>query len=472
MAMARTAVGPRMRVVRVLYERHAMWGKCCIRADCRFLLVAALLSSPVYAAEWSVEKNIQFGIVHNNSKDLSEPGTQQTTTVGQVKPTLSLTGRGNKTDVLLLTELDFLKSDFADEQTVVPRLYGTIESTLVDRTLFVDSNLSLDKVVVSSDSAISDSLRLDEESSITASFNVNPRLELELADAADLRVRYGFNAYNASSEALKDSQSNRIDVNVDSKVSRTGYQVGTTATLENTEFSEGDPLRQRSVSLNTSKQWGLNWRLNAAVGREWNEIPDQSNVDMSSLPTMTEQSNTWDLGIRWNSGPRTSLMAGYGGGAFGGRPSLEIVHRSRRSTYSLTWSRGLSRFNVTSPDIAVAVSAEDSPAEQSTEFPGSTAPGPELAVEDTAITVSEQVRAAYLLRGRVSSLSIESIYTLRDFRFQSEKNSASSLLFRSALERRVSSNTTVRIFYEHARDTAESNLREHRIGLTLRLSIR
>ncbi len=449
-------------------KRAELTRLCVLQLCC--LVFAMFSSRPLMAAEWSVEKSLELGIVHRNSMGFSENGSQNIT-VGQVKPSLLLTGRGNKANLLLLTELGYMRSDIEGDQELLPRLYGTLDSTIIDHTLFLDSNITVDTVIVSSGNDAIDSLSLDKEISKTAKVSLNPRLEFEIAEVADLRINYGFNDYSASSDKLLDSRSNSIKIELDSKVSSTGYQVGATANVDNTDFADGNSLKQRNILTKAGKRLGKYWQLNASIGSEWNDVPDQSTLEGAGLAVTKEQATIWDVGLKWIPGRRTSIFAGYGERSYGRSPSLEIVHQTRRSTYSLIWSRDLTRSNVGIFNSVDAISTVESDSEASDVLAG-LAGGPALFVEDTTIAISEQVRAAYHLRGRVSSLSIESIYLKQESRFQTDTFSSSNVLLRGSLERRIGYDKSVKFTYEHARGISESQVREDRIGISMNLKIR
>ena len=428
-------------------------------------IFASTCVNQALAVEWRVKSALDLGLVQTDNANLAEPGMEQGATVRQIRPSISLFGRGNRSDLFILSELDYFKSSASEDHTVYPKVYGSLNSTIVDRKLFLNSSILVNRVLVSTDAGPIDSLDLGGVFSTTTNINVVPRLELDLGRSTELQLQYGLNTYIASDDQLSDSNGNSVSAELNYDAPSGGYSLGASTGLSRTDFEFGEPLQQRNAAATIGKVLGSDLQFDATVGKEWNQIPDQAGDTASSSTTITESSAIWDVALTWNPGARTSLIAGYGKRTFGERPRLELTHRSRRSDVSLNWSRGITRFNVTLPNGTFVDFPDDSELADIDDVLS-------VALVDTRISVEEQIQAVYQLRGRKSRLRLESTYTQREFQFQTETAKSSNLTLRSIVVRQLGRKMSLRLSFEHLRGKSLTRYRENRIGVALSLDIR
>jgi len=462
--------------------------RSCLIVALQFTVVCATVSlaNRAIAANWSTEEKLRIGVVHtDNARRVQQ--NPENATVLQVTPTFSLMGQGNKAAALLRASVDYISSSGAKEVEVSPSLNGQFGASIIDRSLFVDSNILVKRVVVSQDSTSSNSLDIDQKSANTLTLNLTPRWEAGLGDSLNLLLSYGFNSFSASDDALLDSRSHRVNLTLEHGTPINNLALSSNFLAQRTDFEIGESLLERRMEIKAEQQLTATLNVDLSLGREWLEAPDQTpstdaEPQTEEFPTLgfresliKQQNNTWDVGLTWRPQARTSLRASYGKRVFGTRPQLQLMHRMKRSDLSLSWSRdirpGVVLTNTTgnadsNSDTLIGI-GDDSGIDVGT---GSDSDDTSVGVTttDSRVTVDERIAAAFTLAGRVSNLRLESVYTEREDQFNTIRTTVRQMIFSAEMQRRLSRSVTGSVSYDHLRDRGLGAVRENRLGLALK----
>ncbi len=431
----------------------------------------ALINGPVMSAEWNLNKKLTFGLLHTDSLVYAEPDEQQRTVTGQVVPTLSLLRRGAYSNLLLLSEIEYLKSDEEGVESLRPRLFSSLETTIKENRLFLDADVELRQEYANFGSAILEPLSQGTELRTRYNLNIDPRIALDLGQFTDLQLVYEFNAFGTTDSEIGDSLTNGATLSFDHDRADRGYNAGTSFTLNRSDISGSEPLIQKNVVSSVGLDVGQAWKVSGSVGREWNQIPILADSASSAPEVDTESGAIWDVGIQWNPVARTAFFAGYGKRFYGVRPLLEITHRMRRSNISLNWTRNLTRTRATLTSFDLLNNSDL----QEETFLGSlpqdsvALPEPEIIVNEFA--VEEQFRAKYYLRGRISSLRLEALYARRELKFQKNSATESRVSLRTSFSRQLGKRTSVSLSYQRTEGKSESRYYENRVRVTFSVEI-
>lgn len=445
------------------------------------LIVAVLLfileglsSTPARAASWSSEKRLTFGVSHTtstSSTDSPESDTKNASTVAKIEPQFALYGQGRHTEIVLLGEAELLGSDSYDEAEFSPRLYGAFDSKLLRNALTLNGSAQVRHESNATSNSSIDSVDPDGESYTNYTANITPNLELSLTNNFAFKLRYGLGAFTSESDQVADSVTNALEMQLDYGDVQQALQFGIAASVNRTDFSTSDVLQQREMSFTAGKQIMRDLSLTASVGRAWSEIPVDAGLPTDTQSNTIEEDTTWNVAITWKPLSRSSFVAAYGENQFGQLPSLRFRHQTRRSTYTLSWSRGLTRSQARLTNL--------SPIEFSNNQIGDTENSvvdtitePVIEVTDNRISILEQISASYGLRGRVSGLILNALLTDREFRFASSSTTEKSLSIRSVLTRQLGRRTSIGFSYERNQDLLNSGISDDTLGAEITMEFR
>jgi len=232
-------------------------------------------------------------------------------------------------------------------------------------------------------------------------------------------------------------------------------------------------LLRSTVLARTGRQINNKLALEASVGAEANQTESDGSDNTDGLVESDIPSNTviWDLGLRWQPGPRTGLTASIGQRSFGERPSLQLHHERRRVALRVAWAREYTR---TDPELL----ATDTLADLSTlENPGNTTLTDGTVAEFSDLLVLDnRLQASFSLRGRVTTLMFSGVYSEREA-LQSGQLSSRARLLDVTLERQLSSGLTASLSLSRAVESdlstaiaRSTQVTENRVALWLRYS--
>ncbi len=433
-------------------------------------LPMASAMTPANAAQWNLDRRLIVGVLHSDNPDQLDDESKRGETVGQLKPTLSLFRRGKRSDLLLLSELEYLRSDSDDEDALRPRVFSSLASTVVENRLFFDTSVEVARASTGAGNVVFDSLNLNGEQDTTYDVKVGPRAEVELNPLTDLSLDYTFNAFVAEGDEIRDSTTSQAALDIRHDRSDRGYELGSTLSYEHSDIDDQEPLVERYAATSASVALSSFWQAEGTLGREWTQVPLQTAA-AGEPETFEENGTVWDVGLTWKPTARTSLSAGYGRRFYGERPRVELTHSTRHARFSLSWSRDLSRSRAVLADPDFPVVSGDPSGSLAGGSTDEALSSPRLERVVNEIAVEEQVRADYRLLGRVSELRLEALYTRQDLEFQSADTNAYDFSVRTSLTRRLGKITSVTASYQHTNGDSESRFHENRVRLALTLDL-
>lgn len=169
-------------------------------------------------------------------------------------------------------------------------------------------------------------------------YSVSPILSHRLGTFAKFKLKYSFDQKFNSEDSVADTTRHTASLDLD-KTTNSDFSLG--LSLQHTELDteeRPDGARARTSELQSalvSAGYQINhrWQINGNAGVDSNTYSSNSRRD--------QDGPRWDLGLRWSPTPRTEVALGSGSRYFGKTPRLNISHKRRQSTFTLSYGTSI-----------------------------------------------------------------------------------------------------------------------------------
>lgn len=297
------------------------------------------------AAQWSITPALTLSETYTNNVNVGGAGVAEDEFVTQISPSISLSGKGrNLTLDLSYNMQNLLYAKNSDRNTTYHQLKANALATLVDDALFVDMSSSVSQQAISlRDRAPSDNLSISNNRTDVITFHMSPYLRHAFGDVATTELRYGYDkvAYN---DTGFESESNSYSAKINSGATFNTFPWGLGYT--SSQLNSGTKLEMYTANLRYVASRKLTFT--AAGGYENNEY---ETTRFQQQPSGA----FWNAGLIWNLSSRTSLQGGYGKRFFGNNYSLNVNHRTRRSTWLVSYVESVTTLNLMRPESRVFI---------------------------------------------------------------------------------------------------------------------
>ncbi|WP_019025613.1 MULTISPECIES: TIGR03016 family PEP-CTERM system-associated outer membrane protein [unclassified Thioalkalivibrio] len=321
--------------VRAAYRREAPARNG--RAIC---LVAVLgggtlaLPASGLATEWDFTPRVTVGVEATDNVRLAPRGQEDADLIGHARPGFTLRRDGVRNDTRVDYQLNHrthLSESSEDRTTHMLRARNQTE--VIEDTFFVDVTASrreqatslLDPVGIGGSTPRSN---IEE----TSYYSVSPNLQNEFGTFArqDIRYTYDERHYHRSNRA--SSTGNRAEYTLDSgpTFDRVFWQLA--GFYDRLKYEDGLEGEFSEISATLGYNIGRTLRVFGVVGEEFNDYETLRDENDGSF---------WEVGVGWTPTPVTSVEARYGERFFGTTRALSATHRSRRASYSVSYTEGI-----------------------------------------------------------------------------------------------------------------------------------
>ncbi len=322
--------------VRVTHRREAP-----VRNGRAICLIAVLgggtlaLPASGLATEWDFTPRVTVGVEATDNVRLAPRGQEDADLIGHARPGFTLRRDGVRNDTRVDYQLNHrthLSESSEDRTTHMLRARNQTE--VIEDTFFVDVTASrreqatslLDPVGIGGSTPRSN---IEE----TSYYSVSPNLQNEFGTFArqDIRYTYDERHYHRSNRA--SSTGNRAEYTLDSgpTFDRVFWQLA--GFYDRLKYEDGLEGEFSEISATLGYNIGRTLRVFGVVGEEFNDYETLRDDDDGSF---------WEVGVGWTPTPVTSVEARYGERFFGTTRALSATHRSRRASYGVSYSEGIS----------------------------------------------------------------------------------------------------------------------------------
>jgi uncharacterized protein (PEP-CTERM system associated) len=301
-------------------------------------IMSVVLVFDVTAAEWERKASLSVGETYTDNVELEE-NNEDSKLITIVRPTISLTGRGSRANLALTAAFEF--NDLGgDTDPFNPRIRADADAELVEDFFFIDADLSSNQSTIDPFSSTGGS-QLNDNDNVTTTYNysVSPYIVRHFGQTADFQLRYTYDDQINRGDELSDSVRESVLATLQSGKDFSRISWTLTGDYQETEFDDNDSTGQDGNNEKLSGDIKLGYQLNrklqfnGTVGKEWNNYQTFDDDDTDE--------KFWDVGILWEPSKRTSFDVGYGERFFSSTPRFKFSHKTRRTTFSSSYSRSL-----------------------------------------------------------------------------------------------------------------------------------
>lgn len=418
-----------------------------------FCLSALLASSPAWAADWSVSRQLttRGTYTDNLNLDATDATDAKSGFFVDLAPGLVVTGTGRRLNLNLAYSpqlIHYLSSSDNDELN--HRLQANAQSELYRDHLFLDLSATarqelIDPLGPSGGDATSPTGNLQT----TYTYSISPSYKNRFGRQAVLNVSVAHDGV-LYSEQGDDSPGFSSQIGLSSGPAFGALNWGISAQNERLEFEESAATSFGNVDGSLGYRFNGRWRIDTSAGYE--------NNDYSSL-NETSGANLQASGT-WTPTRRTSFKLGIGQRYFGWTPTLDFSHRSKRSVWTASYTRDVSsaRNDRRQSDVFAFEDAFGEPIVPATGDTVTVRPGE--ATPTSATYVSNNFQAGYTLQTRRSTLGTSLRYVLREYEglTQDEETAGASLFWSRRLTTLTSGNMALSWDRSERRNTADADL--------------
>lgn len=316
------------------------------------LIGGPLLTEGLLAAEWQREAGISLGAYYSDNICLSDDEDElKGRGAATVTPNVRITGQGARANLSLDGSLRYnsladsnlncstgQSAQLTNRESVIPSLRYRGDLELIEDWLTLESDASATTNSIDP-FAPGDPDRFDgrDNINITYQYGAGATIQRRLFDSADMRLHYYHNEQQNGASVLGDSSEDRgeFDLGTERGNNRLSVGIGGRYSRITYEGNERRPAFDNTLSsaeVRAALQLSTSWQINGLVGEEWNEFT-------SARPDI--DGSYWDAGLRWAPNDRVEVNIGTGERFFGTTPRASIRYRHKRSEVTVDYSRSL-----------------------------------------------------------------------------------------------------------------------------------
>ena len=298
------------------------------------LSFALVLPPPAQAGDWTVTPRLSIKETYSDNVNLAPSGDKDEDFVTTVNTGLSAAGEGGRVKLDLhynLQKVVHHKVSGEDSLNHQLRAAGTAE--LVKRIVFVDVTGSASQRNVDNRGRLAtDNISVTDNTTDVFTYSVSPYFVHRFGNYADSLVRTTFDSVdNGDAGGNSTSRSTSAQLSSGSVFSRMPWSLSYSKQRINNDEASSSEFGSATGSV--SYVLNRKFRVNYSLGKDFNEF-DTSQSESDGF--------RWNAGFTWTPTPRTSLTAGYGSRFFGSNYNFNLSHRSRKTTWTASYSEDTS----------------------------------------------------------------------------------------------------------------------------------
>ncbi|MEN6587992.1 MAG: TIGR03016 family PEP-CTERM system-associated outer membrane protein [Sulfuricella sp.] len=305
-------------------------------AACSAAAAMLLLPAHSIAAEWTITPSLDLKETYSDNITLASRGHEQNDLVTQITPGISLTGTGPRLKVkarYAMQNLFYLED--SRRNAINHMLSANANTELIEDLFFMDGQaaISQQNTTLSGQQA-TDNTNVTGNRTEVRTYSLSPYLRHRFSTVASSELRYTHSAISTDLGALSNSQTDRVNLalNSGSSFKTLGWGLNYSKqkiTYDNTSNILVQNLNNETFSGNLRYMLTPRFGLTATGGYEKNDY-----ISIGAKP----EGSFWSGGFSWAPNSLTSIDASAGKRFFGDTYSLAAKHRTRLTTWSLAYS--------------------------------------------------------------------------------------------------------------------------------------
>jgi len=397
--------------------------RCLIKGA--LVLIVLLMTSISFAAKWTNSSGVTVNAVHTDNVGLDESG-EESDLIFTIAPRWSIKGEGAGATFEMIGSSE-LKDVGGSRQANNLKYQTNADVELIERIFFIDatataSQNAIDPLSKSSNDNISGSANTsnntDDNSNTTTTYSVNvsPYIKGRLKRFADFEARYTYSHVTSDEIDDGDTSSGQLVVSLDSGTQFGKLTWGVNGSKRTTKTESGSSTDNTSFDVNLGYQINRGWKVTGLLGRESTDYTSDGD----------NAGGKWELGVVWTPSPRTSLDVGFGSRFSGSSGHLDFSHRSRRSVITASYSQEITDSHglLAGQEVYGSEDPFGDPIDPVTGDPITTVDGTFLRnINDNDQFLNDRFSMSYTLKGKRTTLSVDSSYTKQTSQDASENSS-------------------------------------------------
>lgn len=300
-------------------------------------------SAHVTAANWQITPRLSVTETYSDNIRLAPKGQEQQSFVTDISPSISVKRTGARFKLSLdytLQNLFYTGDVGSSSNNTNHTLAATAETELIEGAVFVDSRASItnQNVSITGPQAF-DNINDTRNRTEVKTFAISPYWLHSFGSFGSSEVRYTYDVVDYDSSAIARSTGNKLNIRFNSGPQFNNLQWGLNYAAEKIDYSDSQAV---SLSQDTDSQIftaNARYRLNSKFS-----LVGYGGYENYNYPTVGADPSGlwWRVGGAWSPTSRTSLEATVGRRFFGTTYGLNFRHRTRRTTWSLSYAEDVS----------------------------------------------------------------------------------------------------------------------------------
>lgn len=305
--------------------------------------VAVVASTNAYSADWRFRSSVAAKETYTDNVRLAPRGSEQSDWITELTPSVGVSARGARLQLsadYAFTYKAYANNDQANGHTNALRSNALLD--VWDRKFFLQGAASVAQQNISTLGALSTSTsNINANQTEVRQATLSPYWVSRLGSIANIRAQLTLSRAESdgAAQALSsDTQGTQITLSSGSAFSDLGWTVAYSS--NQTESTSGQFSKRESENYTATLRYRIWPSLTAlaTTGRDHNSFNNARGATGGTFYT---------LGFDWAPSPRTRVNAQLGERYFGKTASLDASHRTRLTTWQVTYSEQI----VTTPGL-------------------------------------------------------------------------------------------------------------------------
>ena len=301
------------------------------------LAVLALLAAqaaPALAAEWRFTPELTVRETYSDNISLAPSGSEQSGFVTEIAPGFSLTGQGRRSQFQATYQARSVNYSNNDRGSNIQHyLNASGRAELLDDFLFIDgaANVGNFSTTPFGPQAL-DSTYATSNRSQVRTYTISPYARKRYGSFAQGELRYTHQGVSSDTGGFANYSSDRVNANVASGESFRTLGWDITGSRQQSRYSALDSVS--SDYINGTLRYKLTDQFTLTGSGGYERYTYQTIGDAPS-------GASWAVGFDWKPSERTRLAATAGQRFYGNAYSLNGSHRSRYTTWNLSYNEDI-----------------------------------------------------------------------------------------------------------------------------------
>ena len=306
-----------------------------------------MLANPASAIEWKFAPSVgvQATYTDNVNQSHSDP---QDALILSVTPGFTLQSQGSRRIQASMSYGLTGVSRFGDDNStdLNHNLGATGKAELIEDFLFVDGSASISQELISLLGSPADETYSSGNRATVGRYSISPYIKKRFGTFAEAQARYTNSGAFFGNDAASDSTSNAFNASLKSGSRFNDLSWGI-------DYSIRD-AQNRGTGSNDSTFESAHLSLGYALTRKFHVFGTVGEERNDYLSITDTNGRSWSAGFGWSPSRRTSIEASMGERFFGNTYSLAARHRTRSTSWNLSYAEDVSDISAVVVNVVTA----------------------------------------------------------------------------------------------------------------------